>query len=159
MNMNGMVVQMPMNQTIPMSGKKTDDKSNQGTSNNANSNMQKGPMPVPIMMPMGGSMPPQMGAGSMGANGMPPGMQMFPIGNGMQAMMIPVPMDKVQGQNGANPINMAAMMGGFPMGNSNQNSSTGNPNGGMFGMPSGFIMQVPGQDKNIPMGMMGQKPQ
>ena len=143
MNMGGMVLPMSMNQAMPMAGKKPDDKP-----------ASKGGMQMPIMMPMGGSITPQMGT-----NGMPVGMQMIPMGNGMQAVMIPMPMDKVQGQNGSN--QMGAMMGGFPMGLSNQNNSNNNQNGGIFGMPPGFLMQVPGQDKNMAMGMMGQqqKPQ
>lgn len=154
--MGGMIFPMMNPNGMSMAMKKPDDKSNPGAG------MPPGlfylgmpkTMSMPFMMPMGAN--PQMFQ-SMGSasGGMPGNVQMIPFGNGMQAVVVPIQVDKPQqGMNGMNP-----MMGGFPMmfanpnannsGNSTNNSNS-NSSQNPMGMPQGFMMPFPGMS-----GMQG----
>ena len=167
MNMGGMIVPMMNPNMMGMGIKKPDDKSSSATGMNNNLfylGMPKS-MPMPFMMPMGSTPNPQMLQQMSGASSMPGNIQMVPMGNGMQAVMVPMQMDK--NQQGQPNMGMNPMMGGFPMmfGNpntNNQNSSnTGNStnnSNGQMSMPQGFMMPYPGMQDgkgNIP--GMGQK--
>ena len=105
---------------------------------------------MPMMMPSGVS--PQLMA-MMGAGGMPSGMQIVPMGNGMQAVMMPVQVDKsqqpnqqsMQGMQGMTGMGMGTMGG---MGSMGGMGGMGNMipfmmgAGGGQGMPQGFMLPM-----------------
>lgn len=139
MNMGNMMIPVPMNQMNQMMGmKKPDDKSPQGISKTPAIlylDLPKNGMPMPVMMPMGGGQNPQQAFQTMmQGNGrqpnFPPGAQVISLGNGMQAVMLPVSsMDKMyqQQQQGSSSSGMPTqMMGSMPMMFGGMNSGSGN---------------------------------
>lgn len=142
------IIPMQMNQGAMMMGiKKPEEmKGQQGIA------MQKG-MPMPVMMSAGG-MNPQMMAAMMGGGSMPSGFQLLPMGNGMQAFVVPadkaqqgqagMPQGMPQGMTGIAMSPMGAMgaMGGIPnmAGMAGMNMMPMMMGGGGSGMPQGFMM-------------------
>lgn len=144
------MIPMGINPAMMMGAKKTEDiKGPQGLQgirtylfNSAG--MSKG-IGMPMMIP--GGMNPQM-VPMMGGS-LPPGAQVIQMGNGMQAIMMPVQMDKNQQATQTNGMPNIAALGGM------------GAMGGMGSMSGMFPMMMGGgtgmsQGFMIPTGMMGQ---